>query len=60
MRGHELRSGCHEGDSGQVQYIHPSTTAVHNKHADCSIHKKNDITIIDAFQDIDASTLHLF
>ena len=40
MRGRELRSGCYGGDPGQVQHIHPSTAAVHNKHADCSIHKK--------------------
>ena len=60
MRGRELHSGCYGGDSGQVQYIHPRTAAVHNRHADCSIHKKNHITIINAFQDIDVSTLHLF
>ena len=40
MRGRELRSGCYGGDSCQVQYIHPSTAAVHNKHADYSIHNK--------------------
>ena len=40
MRVRELRSGCNGGDSGQVQYIHPSTAAVLFKHADCSIHKK--------------------
>ena len=53
MRGLELRSGCYRGDSGQVQYIHPSTAAVHYRHADCSIHKKNHITIINTFQVID-------
>ena len=40
MRGRELRSGCYVGGSGQVQYILPSTAAIHNKHADCSIHQK--------------------
>ena len=46
MRGRELRSGCYRGDSGQVQYIHPSTAAVHYKHADCSIHKKKIISLM--------------